>query len=150
MLVDLENVLFGSHETLLDAAIDTHSDVILATAQARRTSDQLIVGCNPRLAFAARSAFPTAQLVTRTGANGADAALIDHLDAAHAAGRFTELCIVSGDHAFASLARDARHSGLLVRVVAPSFGLSTALRLQADVAVTLPSIMVAMATDLAA
>ena len=150
VLVDLENLLFGGHERVVESVLDDRSAAILAIAQARRVGDQLVVGCNPRLAFEARTAFPGARLVTRTGENGADAALIDAFDSDHAASRFTELCIVSGDHAFADLAHHARDAGMTIRVVAPKFGLSAALRLQADVAVLLPDSMLEIATDLAA
>lgn len=138
VVVDLENVLFGVHEQLIGADLREQTAQILDLAQARRADDQLIVGCNPHLAFAARAAFPRAQLLTRKGADGADQALIDHLDVAHIAARYNELCIVSGDHAFADLAHEARWNGLTTRVVAPHLGLSAALRLQADVAVRLP------------
>jgi hypothetical protein len=139
VVVDFENVLFGRHEGLSRTFIDETREKIVSLAEARRPIDQFLVGCNPQLAFAARDAFPTAQLITRTGTNGADRALVEHLDAIHAAARFTELCIVSGDHEFAGLARDARLAGLVVRVVAPSHGLSTALRLQATASVLLPA-----------
>lgn len=138
VVVDLENVLFGEHEQLADTDLESQTKLILDLAQARRLDDQLIVGCNPHLAFAARAAFPRAQLLTRTGADGADRALIEHLDITHVASRYSELCIVSGDHAFAELAHEARANGLTTRVVAPHHGLSTALRLQADVSVRLP------------
>ena len=138
VVVDLENVLFGRHDGLSQTFIDETRAKILSLSEARRPVDQFLVGCNPQLAFAARDAFPKAQLITRTGTNGADRALVEHLDAIHAAARFTELCIVSGDHEFAELARDARLAGLVVRVVAPSHGLSTELRLQATAAVLLP------------
>ncbi len=138
VVVDLENVLFGVHENLDERVIAEQTESILRLAEARRTDDQLVVGCNPRLAFAARRAFPRAQLLTRKGADGADLALIEHIDAVHAASRFAELCIVSGDHAFAELAHAARWHGLSTRVVAPHHGLSAALRLQADVSIRLP------------
>lgn len=138
VVVDLENVLFGVHEQLVGADLQSQTELILDLAQARRLDDQLIVGCNPHLAFAAKAAFPRAQLLTRKGADGADRALIEHLDIAHVAARYRELCIVSGDHAFADLAHEARFNGLMTRVVAPHQGLSAALRLQADVAVRLP------------
>jgi len=56
----------------------------------------------------------------------------------HTAERYSELCIVSGDHAFGNLALAARRAGMNVRVVAPHAGLSTALRVYADTAVLLP------------
>jgi len=98
----------------------------------------LIVGCNPHLAFLANEHFPGAKIVTGKGKDGADQALIDAVDADHAADRYSELCIVSGDHAFGEVAHAARRAGLRVRVVAPHAGLSTALRVYADTTVILP------------
>ena len=134
VLIDMENMLFGAHEH----SQDLRTEEILNLAEARRPSDLIIVGCNPQLAFQARNHFPKARIVTGHGEDGADRALIETLDLAHAADRFTELCIVSGDNAFASIAHAARREGLEVRVVAPHFGLSTELRVQADMTVLLP------------
>lgn len=139
VLIDLENMLFGDHETNTLEHGDS-GRAILKLAEARRPTDQLIVGCNPHLAFVARDLFPTAQIVTGKGKDGADLALVATIDLEHAAERFSELCIVSGDHAFTSIAQQARQAGLRVRVVAPHAGLSTALRLQANTSIFLPSV----------
>lgn len=135
VIVDLENMMFGNH--VGDPSQD-RSNEILELAQARRPTDMVVVGCNPRLAFSAKDHFPQARIVTGHGKDGADRALIETIDLEHAADRFDELCIVSGDHAFANIAHAARRAGLQVRVVAPRFGLSTALRVFADTAVLLP------------
>ncbi len=135
VLIDLENMLFGTHAD--DNRTDRSAE-ILELAQARRPNDMLIVGCNPHLAFLANEHFPGAKIVTGKGKDGADQALIEAIDASHAAGRYSEMCIVSGDHAFCDIAHAARKVGLTVRVVAPHAGLSTALRVYADTAVVLP------------
>jgi uncharacterized LabA/DUF88 family protein len=137
VLIDLENMLFGKHEGSEPNRSDRSAE-ILSLAQARRPGDMLIVGCNPHLAFLANDHFPGAQIVTGRGKDGADLALIEAIDASHAAKRFSELCIVSGDHAFSEIAHAARKAGLAVRVVAPHAGLSTALRVYADTTVLLP------------
>jgi len=137
VLIDLENMLFGKHQSEEDPT-SSRSEQILSLAEARRPGDQLIVGCNPQLAFLARELFPAAQIVTGKGKDGADLALVATIDPQHAAHRFSELCIVSGDHAFTQLAHEARRAGLSVRVVAPHAGLSTTLRLQATTSVFLP------------
>ncbi len=134
VIVDLENTMFGDH---VDSSQDRSTE-ILALAEARRPTDMVIVGCNPHLAFSAKEHFPQARIVTGHGKDGADRVLIDTIDLAHAADRFDELCIVSGDHAFAEIAHEARRAGLRVRVVAPRFGLSSALRVFADTTVLLP------------
>lgn len=138
VLIDLENMLFGDHE---EQALEHggSGSSILKLAEARRPSDQVIVGCNPHLAFVAKELFPSAQIVTGKGKDGADLALVATIDLAHAAERFSELCIVSGDHAFTSVAQEARLAGLRVRVIAPHAGLSTALRLQANTSIFLPT-----------
>lgn len=138
VLIDLENMLFGNHQGSDPNRRPDRSAEILDLAQARRPGDMLIVGCNPHLAFLANDHFPGAKIVTGKGKDGADQALIDAVDASHAADRYTELCIVSGDHAFSEIAHAARRAGLRVRVVAPHAGLSTALRVYADTTVILP------------
>ena len=135
VIIDLENMMFGDHAS---SSRPDRSQEILDLAEARRPTDMVIVGCNPRLAFSAKSLFPNSQIVTGHGKDGADRALIDTLDLNHAADRFDELCIVSGDHAFAPIAHAARQQGLRIRIVAPRFGMSTALRVYADTAVHLP------------
>lgn len=137
VLIDLENMLFGDHESVA-AQNNQSGEQILSLAEARRPTDHLIVGCNPHLAFVAKDLFPTAKIVTGKGKDGADLALVATIDLDHAARRFSELCIVSGDHAFTELARHARRAGLGVRVVAPHAGLSTELRLQANMSVLVP------------
>lgn len=131
VLVDLENLLFGEHEEEDLPILNTRSRQIRDLAQARRDEDQLVIGCNPHLAFAARSAFPRAKIVVGSGPDGADNALLRSFDLSVAQRRFHEVCIVSGDHAFADLAQQVRLGGLGVRIVAPKFGLSDQLRLQA-------------------
>lgn len=138
VLVDLENMLFGNHEGSGAVIEHNRSKEILGLAQARRPGDNIIVGCNPQLVFLAADLFPGSQIVTGKGKDGADRALIDALDLDHAAERYDELCIVSGDHLFCNVAHPARQAGLSVRIVAPHAGLSTALRVFADTAVFLP------------
>jgi hypothetical protein len=137
VLVDLENMLFGRHVGAEPNQSDRSAE-ILSLAQARRPGDMVIVGCNPHLAFLANDLFTGAQIVTGKGKDGADQALIEAIDAQHVAGRYSELVIVSGDHAFCAIAHQVRVAGLAIRVVAPHAGLSTALRVFADVAVLLP------------
>lgn len=140
VLLDLENLLFGKHDLRIPDQIAARPNAqnVLALAQARRPTDMVVVGCNPKLAFVARDLFPTARIVTAGGKDGADVALLNAVDLAHLRGRFSELCIVSGDHIFAPLARDARRNGLGVRVVGPKHGLSSDLRVCADTALLLP------------
>jgi len=135
VLIDLENMMFGQHDS--ERRTDRSTE-ILELAQARRPGDMVIVGCNPQLAFLAQEYFPTAKIVTGKGKDGADRALVEAIDIQHAADRYSELCIVSGDHAFCEVAHAARQAGLRIRVVAPHAGLSVALRVYADTAVVIP------------
>lgn len=148
VLIDIENMLFGDHESPGSPEMATGTQ-ILSLAEARRPTDLLVVGCNPQLAFVAKDLFPSARIVTGKGKDGADLALVKTIDPHHAAGRFSELCIVSGDHAFTELAYQARLAGLDVRVVAPHAGLSTALRLQANTSIFLPPGVLVKADGLA-
>ena len=138
VLVDLENMLFGEHEGSDRSRPLDRSQEILDLAQARRPGDSVIVGCNPQLVFLASELFSGAQIVTGKGKDGADLALIEALDLGRAVDRYDELCIVSGDHVFSEVAHPVRKAGLAVRIVAPHAGLSTALRVYADMAVFLP------------
>ena len=86
VLLDLENMLFGDHES--ESTTKDRSQEILRLAEARRPTDMVIVGCNPHLAFSAKDLFPLARIVTGKGHDGADRALIDTIDLKHAAERF--------------------------------------------------------------
>ena len=138
VLIDLENMLFGDHKGSETEQPRDRSAEILDLAQARRPGDSVIVGCNPHLVFLADELFPGSQIVTGKGKDGADHALIEALDLGRAIERYNELCIVSGDHLFCEVAHPAHQAGLVVRIVAPHAGLSTALRVYADTAVFLP------------
>ncbi len=59
-----------------------------------------------------------AQLLAKDGPDGAELAIDDAVDLAHAATRYTTLVIVSGDHYFTRLAQDARRHGMRVHQVA--------------------------------
>jgi len=139
VLVDIENVLDGLHATASTDEIVRRAVQILGVAEARRPSDQIIVGCNPQLAFAAAAAFPGAQIVVGRGQDGADNALIHKFDPDIATDRFTELCIVSGDHAFATIVRAAATRDLTTRVIA-SQGVSSLLRTSATRSLILPQL----------
>lgn len=137
VLVDIENVLDGFHAIASTDEIVRRAVQILGTAEARRPSDQVIVGCNPQLAFAVATAFPGAQIVVGRGHDGADNALIDKFDPDNAAERFTELCIVSGDRAFATITHAAAMRDMTTRVIA-SQGASALLLASATRSLTIP------------
>lgn len=73
------------------------------------------------------------QLLAKDGPDGAEKAIDDALDLAHAATRNTTLVIVSGDHYFTRLAHHAHRHGMHVHQVASRrSGCSRALRRAAD------------------
>jgi len=77
-------------------------------ASNRRERDHAIVASNPALAFEVAEAFPTAKQLVRRGTNGADDALLEAIDPADAARRFSRVVIGSGDGAFIDRARELR------------------------------------------
>ena len=117
VLVDLDNVT---------GMTDLHTEQWRALLQGLRPAlgatdrDHLIIAmCRRTLAQAivALAEVP-AQLLAKDGPDGAELAIDDALDLAHAATRYTTLVIVSGDHYFTSLAHDARRLGMHVHQVA--------------------------------
>ena len=117
VLVDLDNVtgmtdlhteqwrsLLGGLRRALGATDRDH----LIIAMCRRTLGQ---------AMGALTEVP-AQLLAKDGPDGAELAIDDAVDLAHAATRYTTLVIVSGDHYFTRFAHDARRHGMHVHQVA--------------------------------
>ena len=116
VLVDLDNVtgmtdlhteqwrsLLGGLRPALGATDRDH----LVIAMCRRTLAR---------AMGALTEVP-AQLLAKDGPDGAELAIDDAVDLAHAATRYTTLVIVSGDHYFTRLAHDARRHGMHVHQV---------------------------------
>jgi len=99
--------------------------------------DHVVLACNPRLAFAVRSASSVGQLLVRRGRGGADRALLDHADVDHIQGRYQRVVIGSGNGAFASLVRALRGRSVQTTVIALTGHLSWDLRRAASVVVVL-------------
>ena len=128
VLVDLDNVT---------SMTDLDTEQWRALLQGLRPAlgvtdrDQLIIAmCRRTLAQAivALAEVP-AQLLAKDGPDGAELAIDDAVDLAHAATRYTTLVIVSGDHYFTRLAHDAHRHGMHVHQVASRrSGCSYALR----------------------
>ncbi len=76
--------------------------------------DQVVVASGKPMAQVAIFELPMSQLSyhIRPGIDGADDALTDAVDEAHASGRFGTLVIGSGDHAFTPMARRATAHGM--------------------------------------
>ena len=100
-----------------------------AEAARQRANDLLIVGCNPELAIkVADSLRGAGRIKSRTGADGADTALLETIDIDLWSKRFDRIVIGSGDHIFAPAVIDLTTAGLEVTVVARTGHVSRHLR----------------------
>lgn len=128
-LVDIENLTHGAKATRDDAA--KLWDVLTQQAPGIAPHDHVVIGAARSVVRKYRTTITGANIKWVTGANasdGADRALLAAIDLYRVAQDFDELVIVSGDHAFAGLARRAQKFGLTVHVVtAESLGLRPAL-----------------------
>ncbi|MBO3089475.1 hypothetical protein [Cellulomonas dongxiuzhuiae] len=107
-LVDLENLVGSGSPTPEQAR---------ATWTAYRTlvqpGDLVVVACSHHAARTVWFVVGTdARLLVRSGADGADLALLDDVDLPHLVSRFTWLVVASGDHAFVPLVEEARRLGV--------------------------------------
>lgn len=115
------------------AAVRQWWDLFRSEVATVRPGDAVIAGASH---FAAQTfAFALAEygFLWRIGSgkDGAENAIIDSLDLNLIARRYTRLVIVSGDHRWAEVARDAKGLGLKVRVVALQDTLSARLHREA-------------------
>jgi len=116
------------------------ASALLAATQAYKAeieigpTDLVVVSCDrtPVQRLEVGLLWPGAQRVFGHGRNGADLALIEAIDVAWAAARFTDAVIASGDGIFADLAGRLRALGLHVTVAAPEASLSRRLVEAAD------------------
>lgn len=117
-LVDIENPTRGAKATCEEVA--TFWKVLNGQAPGIAPHDHVVVGASRGVAQRYRSSITGANVRWVTGANapdGADHALLGAIDLYRVARNYDELVIVSGDHAFADLARRAKTFGLSVQVV---------------------------------
>jgi len=118
LLVDIENLTHGAKATRDDAA--KLWDVLTQQAPGIAPHDHVVIGAARSVVRKYRTTITGANIKWVTGANtpdGADHALLAAIDLYRVARDFDELVIVSGDHAFAGLARRAQQFGLTVHVV---------------------------------
>jgi hypothetical protein len=109
-VIDLENLL-GTARSLLQLR------QVWATYRLGigiHPGDTVLVASGPRVARVAlfELADENLRYYIRSGIDGADQALLDHVDPRHAASRYRWLIIASGDHAFTPLAQAAQALGL--------------------------------------
>lgn len=117
-LVDAENPTRGAKATCEEVA-DLWR-VLKQQAPGIAPNDHVVVGASRRVARKYHAAIHGANVRWVVGADAPDAAdraLLAAIDLHRVARDYDELVIVSGDHAFAALARRAKQFGLSVQVV---------------------------------
>ena len=117
-LVDVENPTYGAKATCEELAVFWR--ILKAQAPGVAPHDHVVVGASRRVARKYRGTLGGSNLKWVVGADapdGADRALLGAIDLYRVARDFDELVIVSGDHAFADLARRAKRFGLSVQVI---------------------------------
>ena len=114
-VVDVENLLCGAH-------LGATAEQVRACLEEYRAAvgagpdDVFYLGANPGLWFTVHEAAGGQRVVGYRGKDGADRALLEVVDGDLVVERFDRICIASGDHAFAPLARTCRDGGLVVTV----------------------------------
>ena len=132
VLVDVEN-LCGCHPRLATPA--TYRFVMSELREALPVTDEdlVVVGVHPGAAFEVADAMPSARVVVRAGADGADTRLLEELsDEAFLARRFREVVVASGDHLFVDAVQRLNHHDVATTVAALPGQLAGALRLVAQ------------------
>lgn len=121
-LLDIENLCGTSHLTtgMVTYVLDAYRQEI-----GIGPSDHVIMGVSHHNALAAGRVAPDVRLCVRSGADGADLALLEVLGGEHVQERFAEIYLSTGDGVFADLATTMAGRGTPIRVVA---GFGTASR----------------------
>lgn len=118
VLVDVENPTRGARATREEVGVLWHC--LKQQAPGIAPEDHVVVGASRRVARKYRASMQGKNVRWVIGADApeaADRALIAAIDLYRVARDYDELVIVSGDHAFAALARRAKQLGLSVHVV---------------------------------
>ncbi|AMM31535.1 hypothetical protein SA2016_0847 [Sinomonas atrocyanea] len=118
VLADIENPTRGARASCRQVA--TFWDLIKKQAPGIAPHDHVVVGASRSVARRYRRVISGENVKWVVGADapdGADHALLAAIDLRRVARDFDELVIISGDHAFADLARRAKALGLTVHVV---------------------------------
>lgn len=117
-LIDIENPTRGAKATPEQVA--TFWAILKQQAPGIAPHDHVVVGAARSVVRKYRAAIdgPNVRWVTAANSPGAaDRALLDAIDLYRVARKYDELVIVSGDHAFTDLARQAKTRGLTVHVI---------------------------------
>lgn len=125
-VVDVENLLDGDHRSTTAEHIGARIEEYRLAVGAG-PDDVFYFGANPKLWFDVRLAVGGQRVVGYRGKDGADRALLEVVDGDWVVERFDRICIASGDHAFAPLARTCREAGLVVTVASLPMSVSADL-----------------------
>lgn len=121
-IVDVENCA-----STADLSLERALHVQRAIKRAVPDALMHVVGCSHRNAAAARFAFDRSRLVIRSGADGADLALIEVLETERVERRFGRVVIASGDHSFVPVIKRLREAGVVVEALSIAGQLSREL-----------------------
>jgi len=141
-VVDLENLLCGAHRR---TTIDEIQSVIAEyrALVGARPDDLFFYGANPKFQLQVALATGSNQVRGYRGRDGADMALLHVVDPDWVVGRFDRVCLASGDHIFAPLARTLREQGLHVTVVSRPMSVAAELYSAASEHLVLPAALAA-------
>jgi hypothetical protein len=128
-LIDVENLAREARPSLLTAATVRDTYEVLVEPEA---ADHLVIACNHGALLNIGCAWCGARLLTRSGENGADHALLDVLETEDVATRYDGVVLGSGDKIFVDAVATLRSNGMEVTVVAPPEGLSRRLAMVAS------------------
>jgi hypothetical protein len=135
-LVDVENLLGGTSFTRADVA--ALAPLYRATAEVA-SNDLVVVASSHHTALAVWYGWGNSRRLVRSGANGADLALVEVIEKENVAVRFQRVVIGSGDGIFAFSAAALQGAGVAVTIVSQREALSSQLRLAARDVRLLPS-----------
>lgn len=142
VVVDIENVVEGAVMTMKQA-VDARASVDAAVGL--RKDDHVVIGTSHIGVLATGLGWAgSPRIVVRSGANGADLALIEVLTSERVEDRFEEVVLVSGDGIFVDVVAALGAAGVRVTVAARSEAFSAKLRLAAACSVHLASSVVEM------
>lgn len=118
VLLDIENPTRGARASREE--VQNLWSILSDEAPGLDADDHIVVGAAVNVARKYRPVLQASNIKWVVGANapdGADCALLSAVNLHQVSKRFDELVIISGDHAFAPLARRAKQHGLRVHVV---------------------------------
>ncbi len=136
-LIDIEN-LTGTASPTAEEVRDCRD---LYESAFVGVSDLVVVACSHHAVHAVAWEWPEARLLLRSGANGADLALLEVIASEDVARRFGFVHVASGDGIFASAVASLGAAGVTVTVVSRPESLSAALRLASHRHELLPSLI---------